>query len=164
MSQDIPDTMSRDIPDRISSGVTTGSEGAGVSKARLVITAVTLEKRPVAEVAATYGVARSWIYELLTRYRDEGEAAFEPRSKAPKTSPGATPAETAELVLRLRQQLHEAGHDAGAATVHRILTRAGAITPEPKKRPSRPTSGSRPRCRTRPGSPTSPTTRSPTQW
>src|SRR6478609_7789444 len=123
-----------------------------MSKARLVITAVTLEKRPVAEVAATYGVARSWIYELLTRYRDEGEAAFEPRSKAPKTSPGATPAETAELVLRLRQQLHEAGHDAGAdtlrwhlqqhhaitisrATVHRILTRAGAITPEPKKRP-----------------------------
>jgi transposase InsO family protein len=123
-----------------------------MSKARLVITAVTLEKRPVAEVAATYGVARSWIYELLARYRDEGEAAFEPRSKAPKTSPGATPPETIELILRLRKELLDAGHDAGPdtllwhltqhhnitisrATIHRILTRHGAITPDPKKRP-----------------------------
>ena len=30
-----------------------------MSKARLVITAVTVEKRPVSEVARTYGVARS---------------------------------------------------------------------------------------------------------
>ena len=123
-----------------------------MSKARLVITAAVLEKRPVAEIVATYGVSRSWIYELLARYRDEGEAAFEPHSRAPKTSPGATPPETAELVLRLRKQLLEAGHDAGPdtllwhlaqhhdvtisrATVHRILTRHGAITPEPKKKP-----------------------------
>jgi len=88
-----------------------------MSKARLVITAVTVEKRPVAEVAATYSVARSWIYELLARYRDEGDAALEPRSRAPKTSPGATPPETVELVLRLRKQLAEDGHDAGAETL-----------------------------------------------
>lgn len=123
-----------------------------MSKARLVITAVTIEKRPVAEVATTYGVARSWIYELLTRYRAEGETAFEPRSRAPKTSPSATPPETVELVLRLRKQLAETGHDAGAdtlgwhlthhhdvalsrATIHRILTRHDAVTPEPKKKP-----------------------------
>lgn len=123
-----------------------------MSKARLVITAVTIEKRPVTEVAATYGVSRSWLYELLARHRAEGEAAFEPRSKAPKTSPAATPPATVDLVLRLRKQLHEAGHDAGAetigwhlthhhdtalsrATIHRILTRHGAVTPEPKKKP-----------------------------
>src|SRR3954447_22480139 len=116
-----------------------------MSKARLVITAVTVEKRPVAEVVTAYGVSRSWVYELLARYRDEGEAAFEPRSRAPKTSPSATPAETVELVLRLRKQLLEAGHDAGAdtlgwhlthhhatslsrATIHRILT---ATEPSP---------------------------------
>lgn len=123
-----------------------------MSKARLVITAVTVEKRPVAEVVTAYGVSRSWVYELLARYRDEGEAAFTPRSRRPHTSPGATPPETVELVLRLRKQLLEAGHDAGAdtlrwhlehhhgvtpsrATIHRILTRHGAITPELKKRP-----------------------------
>ena len=123
-----------------------------MSKARLVITAVIVEKRPVAEVVAAYGVSRSWLYELLARYREEGETAFEPRSRAPKTSPAATPAETIDLVLRLRKQLLEAGHDAGAetiawhlahhhattlsrATIHRILTRHGAVILEPKKRP-----------------------------
>ena len=58
-----------------------------MSQARLVITAVVLEQRPVPEVVAEYGVSRSWIYELLARYRAEGEAAFEPRSRRPLTSP-----------------------------------------------------------------------------
>jgi len=123
-----------------------------MSKARLVITAVTVEKRSVAEVAADYRVSRSWLYELLARYRDEGEAAFEPRSRRPRTSPQATAVATVALVLDLRKQLTDSGHDAGAeticwhlthhhgvdlsrATVHRILTRHGTITPEPKKRP-----------------------------
>ena len=123
-----------------------------MSKARLVITAITVENRPVTEVVTTYGVSRSWLYELLARYRAEGEAAFEPRSRRPQTSPRATPPEIVELVLRLRKQLAEAGHDAGAdtllwhlqhhhetalsrATIHRILTRHGAVAPEPKKRP-----------------------------
>jgi hypothetical protein len=44
-----------------------------MSRARLVITAVTVEKRPVSEVARSYGVARSWIYTLLARYRAEGD-------------------------------------------------------------------------------------------
>jgi transposase InsO family protein len=123
-----------------------------MSKARLVITAITVEKRTVGEVVAEYGVARSWVYELLARYRAEGQAAFEPRSRRPKTSPRATPVETVALVLRLRKQLAEQGLDAGAdtigwhlqhhhqvrlsrATIHRILTRAGTVTPAPGKRP-----------------------------
>jgi transposase len=61
-----------------------------MSKARLVVTAVIVEKRPVSEVARSYGVARSWIYTLLDRYKAEGDAAFEPRSRRPKTSPSAT--------------------------------------------------------------------------
>lgn len=88
-----------------------------MSKARLVITAVVVEKRTVDEVTAAYGVSRSWLYELLARYRDEGEAAFEPRSRAPKSSPRATPPPTVDLVLTLRKQLLEAGHDAGADTI-----------------------------------------------
>jgi transposase InsO family protein len=123
-----------------------------MSKARLVITAVTIEHRPVAQVARDYGVARSWIYTLLARYRIEGEAAFEPRSRTPKTNPRATPPAVVEQVLALRKQLAEAGLDAGAetiawhlehhhnvklsrATIHRLLSRAGAVEPQPKKRP-----------------------------
>ena len=42
---------------------------------------------------------------LLARYQAEGEAAFEPRSRRPKTSPNATGADTAELITRLRKEL-----------------------------------------------------------
>src|SRR3954469_9435126 len=123
-----------------------------MSKARLVITAIEVEGRSPAEVVAAYGVSRSWLYEQLARYRAEGDAAFEPRSRRPHTSPQATPAPTVELVLRLRKQLGEAGLDAGAdtlgwhltqhhritlsrATIHRILARHGAVVPDPAKRP-----------------------------
>jgi transposase len=74
-----------------------------MSKARLVITAVTIEKRPVSEVARSYGVARSWTCTLLARYQAEGEAAFEPRSRRPKTSPAAISASAAGLITRLRK-------------------------------------------------------------
>jgi transposase InsO family protein len=123
-----------------------------VSRARLVITAITKQGLTQAEAARTYGLSEATVSRLMARYRDEGEAAFEPRSRAPKTSPGATRPETVELVLRLRKQLLEEGHDAGAdtlgwhlahhhdvtlsrATIHRILTRHGAVTPQPKKKP-----------------------------
>lgn len=122
-----------------------------MSKRRLVITAV-LSGQSQSEVARTYGVSQGWISKLMARYRLEGSAAFEPLSRAPTTSPGATPPHTVELVLRLRKQLTEAGLDGGAdtigwhlnhqhrttlsrATIHRILVRAGAVTPEPAKRP-----------------------------
>jgi transposase InsO family protein len=123
-----------------------------VSKARLVITAVVVEGRPVAQVSASYGVARSWIYELLARYRAEGDAAFQPRSRRPHHQPRAISAATAELILRLRRELTRQGLDAGAhtiawhlseqhqltvspATIWRTLQRAGLIIPEPKKKP-----------------------------
>jgi transposase InsO family protein len=123
-----------------------------MSKARLVITAVAIEGRPVAQVAAEYAVARSWVYDLVARYRADGEAAFTPRSRRPKTSPAATPDAVVEHVLTLRKKLSDAGLDSGAetiawhlehhhgvrlsrATIHRVLSREGAVTPEPKKRP-----------------------------
>jgi transposase InsO family protein len=122
------------------------------SKARLVITAITLENRTVTEVVADYGVSKSWVYELLARHRDEGDAALEPRSRRPHTSPNATPAATVELILEVRKDLLDRGLDAGPdtigwhlqhrhqvtvsrATIARILTRAGAVRPDPSKRP-----------------------------
>ena len=45
------------------------------SKARLVITAVVVEKQPVAQVVRDYGVSRSWVYELLARYAPERRVA-----------------------------------------------------------------------------------------
>jgi transposase InsO family protein len=122
-----------------------------VSKRRLVITAV-LAGGSQSEVARTYGVSQGWISRLMARYRTEGEAAFEPRSRAPKTSPGATAPETVELVVRLRKRLDESGLDAGAdtigwhlqhrhgvelsrATINRILVRHGTVVQDASKRP-----------------------------
>jgi len=87
-----------------------------MSKARLVITAVIVEKRPVSEVARAYGVARSWVYTLLARYRAEGEAAFQPRSRRPLTSPAAISADAVELIVALRKELSGQGLDAGPDT------------------------------------------------
>lgn len=123
-----------------------------MSKARLVITAVTVQGRSVAQVARDYGLSRSWIYELLARYRAEGEAAFEARSRRPHTSPTAITPARVDLVVAIRARLTGQGLDAGAesirwhlhhthgieisrASVHRILVRQGLVRPEPKKRP-----------------------------
>lgn len=123
-----------------------------MSKARLVITAVEIEGRTVAEIAQTYAVSRSWIYELLARYRTEGDAAFEPRSRRPHSSPTAIDQATVDLIMRIRKQLIESGLDAGpdtiawhlqhrhqvttsVSTVARTLTRQSLVEPQPKKRP-----------------------------
>jgi transposase InsO family protein len=123
-----------------------------MSKAELVLTALFVEHLSPVEVAARYGVHRAWVYKLKARYEAEGEAALQPRSRRPKSSPTATPLATVELVLRLRKELAEQGLDAGAdtigwhltrrhgaslsrATINRVLVRAGAVVPEPAKRP-----------------------------
>jgi transposase InsO family protein len=123
-----------------------------VSKARLVITAVVVEGRPVARVAADYAVSRQWIYKLLARYRAEGDRAFGSRSRRPHASPSALPRATVELIIRLRGELTRQGLDAGPhtiawhlaeqhcltvspATIWRTLKRAGLVIPEPKKKP-----------------------------
>jgi transposase InsO family protein len=123
-----------------------------VSKARLVITAVVVEGRSQAEVARSYGVSPGWVSRLVARYRAEGDAAFEPRSRRPKTSPRAISDATVELIIELRKDLESQGLDAGpdtirwhlshhhamevsASTIARYLARRGLVTPAPKKRP-----------------------------
>jgi len=123
-----------------------------MSLTRLLITAVVIEKRPVREVAGAYGVSKSWLYELLARYRREGEAVFEPRSRRPRSTPNATAAQVLDLIVELREKLTATGLDAGPdtivwhlahhyqvtvsrATVARHLTRAGLVVPAPTKRP-----------------------------
>jgi len=123
-----------------------------MSRARLVITAVVLEGRPQAEVARAYGLSPSWVSRLVARYRDVGDAAFEPRSRRPLTTPTRTPAATIDLIVELRGKLSADGLDAGPhtiawhltrdhdltlapATIWRHLRAAGLIEPTPSKRP-----------------------------
>ena len=123
-----------------------------MSKPRLVITAVVIEGRSQHEVARAYGVSQGWISRLVARFRREGEAAFEPRSRRPNHSPTAIPPTTVELICQLRRDLTSQGLDAGpdtiawhlaqhhgisvsTASVSRYLSRAGLVVPTPTKRP-----------------------------
>ena len=123
-----------------------------MSKARLVITAVVVEGRSQSDVARDYGVSQSWISRLVARYRLEGEAAFEPRSRRPHTSPTRLPETTIGLIVELRAELSSEGLDNGpstiawhlryhhgttvsAASISRHLHAAGLVEPAPRKRP-----------------------------
>src|SRR5437660_12009294 len=120
--------------------------------ARYVVDAVVLEGRSVRDVARAHGLSKSWIYELVGRFRGGGYEALESRSRRPAGCPHETPREVAEAVLELRKELQDAGHDCGPATIAyhlagrvdpvpsrvtiwRILTRHGLIVPQPQKRP-----------------------------
>jgi transposase InsO family protein len=120
---------------------------------RYVVDAIVLEGRSPSELAKTHGVSRSWIYELVARYRQGGYAALEPRSRRPRSCAQQVGPKVQALVLKLRRELAAAGHDAGAqtiaqhlarrlkhgvpsvTTIWRILSRHGLITPQPHKRP-----------------------------
>jgi len=140
-----------------------------------VITAVVVEGRSQAETARAYEVSKGWVSRLVTRYRDEGEAAFIPRSRRPNSSPNAVGPRVVELIVAVRKDLVERGLDAGPdtirwhlqhthhvtvsrATIARHLAAHGLVTPSRVNARSRPTSASPPSSPTRPGRPTSPTT------
>jgi transposase InsO family protein len=121
--------------------------------ARYVVDAVVLEGRSAREVARAHGISKSWIYELVARYRAGGYQALEPQSKRPRSCKHGTRQETIDAIVALRTQLQSEGHDAGPATIAyhlaqkikdppsratiwRILRREGLIAPEPQKRPA----------------------------
>jgi transposase InsO family protein len=120
--------------------------------ARFVVEAVILEGRSCRDVAASYGVSKSWVAELAKRYRAGGEEALAPRSRAPRRIPHRTPPEMEDRIVAMRKDLLDEGLDAGAetiwyhlergfgsapsvSTIWRILVRRGFVTPQPHKRP-----------------------------
>lgn len=123
-----------------------------MSRNRLIIMAVVTQGRTHADVAAEYGVSRSWVTRLVARWHLEGDTAFEPRSRRPKTSPTRTDPVSVERIVALRRELKARGLDAGPATIawhldrrhdttvsvstiRRVLHSAGLIEPAPNKRP-----------------------------
>lgn len=119
---------------------------------RYVVDAVLLEGRSAREVARAHGISKTWIYELVRRYRAGGYEALEPRSRRPRSCKHETSPTIVEAIVGLRGELEAQGHDAGAetiayhlarrgeevpsvSTIWRILRREGLVVPEPHKRP-----------------------------
>ena len=105
----------------------------------------------VTEFCRDHGVSTWLFWQLRRRYAAEGEAALEPRSRAPHVVANKTAVDVEEAIVRQRKTLLEDGRDAGPAsirgelaglaglpsesTIWRILTNRGLVTPEPKKAP-----------------------------
>jgi transposase InsO family protein len=135
----------------------TYERGVRMDLAGYVINAVLVEGRKVNEVCAAHGISRSWLYELIARYRQQGEPGLAAGSKRPRSSPTKVPAAIEDEIVALRKSLAEEGLDAGphtiqvhllrrrrgraraavpsVATIWRVLSRRGFIRPEPQKRP-----------------------------
>jgi transposase InsO family protein len=123
-----------------------------MDKGRFLIETHLRTGQPIAQLAAAHGVSRGWLYKLLARYRREGPAGLEPRSRRPKTSPTRIADLYEDEIVSIRKELTEQGFDAGAETIHfhmatpgrnvpsvatiwRVLKARGFVTPEPHKRP-----------------------------
>lgn len=119
---------------------------------RYVVDAVVLEGRSVRAVAAAHGVSKSWVAELVRRFRSGGYEAIEPRRKVAHRIANRTSDELEDAIVALRKHLGDAGFDDGAQTIHhhlsrlgieppsvstiwRVLRRRGFVNPQPQKRP-----------------------------
>ena len=98
------------------------------------------------------GISRPTAYKWRDRYRAEGVAGLEERSRAPERPFGRVSPTIEDAVVAARKQLADEGLDCGPASVHdrledlgltppseatiwRIGVRRGQITPQPNKRP-----------------------------
>ena len=119
---------------------------------RYVVEAVLREGRSHRDVARSTGVSKAWVTKLVSRFKQGGYAAIEPRSQRPHSCSHAISPDMQEAIVSLRTELDAAGHDSGPhtilhhlrlqyaevpsrSTIWRILKRHGLITPEPHKRP-----------------------------
>ncbi|EHI14671.1 IS481 family transposase [Mycolicibacterium thermoresistibile] len=110
----------------------------------------------VAEFCRRRKISRQTFYKFRRRFRDSGIEGLQELSRRPLTSPGQTPVEVEDLIVLRRKQLIEQGRDHGAQSIvwsferdgvtvpsvstvwqrgWQILSRRGAITPQPQKRP-----------------------------
>jgi len=108
--------------------------------------------RPIKELAKAHQVSASWLFALKRRYRLEGAAGLEPRSRRPRSSPARISDLWEDEIVALRKELLDFGADAGAETIRyhlgqrhgavpsvstiwRVLKSRGFVTPQPQKRP-----------------------------
>jgi AcrR family transcriptional regulator len=109
----------------------------------------------VAEACRRYRISRDTFYAWQRRYRAEGVAGLQPRSRRPKRSPRRTDPAIEKLVVQLRRQhprwgarrLHgelarrELPHLPTTATVHAILKRNGLIGETRRRADTKPRRG-----------------------
>ncbi len=104
-----------------------------MDKGRFLVETHLRTKQPIQELAEAHGMSESWLYKLLARYRVEGPAGLESRSRRPKTSPSRIADLYEDEIVRVRKELSERGFDAGAQTIHAHML--SFITWRPRQEP-----------------------------
>ena len=115
--------------------------------------AVAPEGTNVSAFCRERGISRETFYFWRRRYAAEGPDGLTARSRAPRSNPRQISVEIEEAIVALRKQLEDAGGDYDAATIRhhllrcgslsvpseatiwRVLSRRGFITPQPQKKP-----------------------------
>ena len=97
--------------------------------ARYVVDAVLLEGRSPREVARVHGISKSWIYELIGRFRAGGYGALEPRSHRPRSCPHETPPAVVDRIAQLGAELQAQSASEADARADRALLRLGVTRP-----------------------------------
>lgn len=110
-------------------------------------------KLNVTQLCRDLGIAPKTFYKWAARYREEGLAGLEERSRRPHRSPGRISPMYEDVIVEYRKRLGDAGLDCGASTIHwhlcrdgtvrppaeatiwRVLVRRGFVSPQPHKRP-----------------------------
>jgi transposase-like protein len=109
----------------------------------------------VSEFCRELGISRPSFYNVRERFAREGNAALNPRSRAPQEPARRYTEDTVQVVLGVRKQLTGNGWDAGpisiwhacvdeglftslipsVSTIARVLAEAGVVDANPRKRP-----------------------------
>jgi len=107
----------------------------------------------VAAFCRAQGISRQTYYKWKRRFERDGLDGLRDRPRRPNTTPGATPVEVEDVIVRARKELADAGEFNGPlsiaselaasgvspvpsrASIARILTRRGQVRPQPRKRP-----------------------------
>ena len=74
-------------------------------------------------------MSKSWVAELVARYREGGYEAVATKSKAAKKVANRTRDEVEDTIVRLRKELTEKSFDAGAQTIHYHLSLSSPAPP-----------------------------------
>lgn len=105
-----------------------------MGRARYLVDAVVVGGQSPNQLARSHGISRSWLFELLRRFREGGYPALEPRSRRPNSCSHQVGPQAEAAILALRKQLAAAGDDAGPQSIAHHLS--GRLNRCPRSPPS----------------------------